>query len=67
MFALLLGSDYTDGVKGIGLVNAMEILKAFSSFDELKKFREWAMRPDVLQPTEQTTAHLMASASPEER
>jgi DNA excision repair protein ERCC-5 len=27
LFALMLGSDYTDGVKGIGIVNAMEILK----------------------------------------
>lgn len=23
LFALMLGSDYTDGVKGIGIVNAM--------------------------------------------
>lgn len=23
LFAMLLGSDYTDGVKGIGIVNAM--------------------------------------------
>jgi len=32
IFALLLGSDYTDGVKGIGIVNAMEILKVFDTF-----------------------------------
>lgn len=24
--ALLLGSDYTEGVKGVGIVNAMEVL-----------------------------------------
>jgi hypothetical protein len=29
--AYLLGSDYTDGVKGIGIVNAMEILDVFGS------------------------------------
>lgn len=27
LFGLMLGTDYTDGVKGIGIVNAMEILK----------------------------------------
>ena len=35
IFALLLGSDYTAGVKGVGLVNAMEILKVFTTFDRL--------------------------------
>ena len=35
IFALLLGSDYTAGVKGVGLVNAMEILKVFGSLDKL--------------------------------
>jgi len=25
--ALFLGSDYTEGVKGIGIVNAMEVFK----------------------------------------
>jgi DNA excision repair protein ERCC-5 len=35
IFALLLGSDYTAGVKGVGLVNAMEILKVFGSFENL--------------------------------
>ena len=28
--ALLLGSDYTDGVKGVGIVNAIEILQVRS-------------------------------------
>jgi DNA excision repair protein ERCC-5 len=35
IFALLLGSDYTEGIKGIGIVNAMEILKIFGNFDKL--------------------------------
>jgi len=27
--ALFLGCDYTMGIKGVGIVNAMEILEAF--------------------------------------
>jgi len=30
--AFLLGSDYTEGVNGVGIVNAMEILHAFRDF-----------------------------------
>ena len=36
--ALLLGSDYTEGIKGIGPVLAMEILAEFGS---LKNFKKW--------------------------
>ncbi|CCH44056.1 DNA repair protein [Wickerhamomyces ciferrii] len=36
--AQLLGSDYTEGLKGIGPVNAMEIL---SHFGDLTNFRNW--------------------------
>ncbi|KAL3806169.1 hypothetical protein ACHAXA_003461, partial [Cyclostephanos tholiformis] len=46
--AMLLGGDYTDGVKGVGIVNGMEILQAFAIHDSdegirdgLQKFREW--------------------------
>ena len=46
--AMLLGGDYTDGVKGVGIVNGMEILQAFTIDDSvdgvrngLMKFREW--------------------------
>ncbi|CAN0174176.1 unnamed protein product, partial [Phaeothamnion confervicola] len=44
--ALLLGSDYTEGVRGVGIVNAMEILRAFSCeghgpAHSLERFREW--------------------------
>jgi len=45
---MLLGGDYTDGVKGVGIVNGMEILQAFTIHDSeegirvgLQKFREW--------------------------
>ncbi|CDM33420.1 hypothetical protein DTO013E5_7290 [Penicillium roqueforti] len=37
-FAHLLGSDYTEGIPGIGPVTALEILTEFSSLEE---FREW--------------------------
>ena len=37
-FAHLLGSDYTEGIPGIGPVTALEILTEFSGLEE---FREW--------------------------
>lgn len=49
LFALLLGSDYTDGVKGVGLVNAMEILKVFDTIEKMRNFSKWAKLADVLQ------------------
>ena len=46
--ALLLGGDYSPGVKGVGVVNAMEILQAFhfapeapQCLDALKTFKAW--------------------------
>lgn len=39
--AYLLGSDYTDGLQGVGPVVAMELLKEFPGKDGLWKFREW--------------------------
>jgi len=43
--AMLLGGDYTEGVKGVGIVNGMEILKSFpvspSIETGLQKFRQW--------------------------
>ncbi|XVF60355.1 hypothetical protein PTKIN_Ptkin08bG0038400 [Pterospermum kingtungense] len=44
--ALLLGSDYTEGVSGIGIVNAIEVVNAFPEEEGLKKFREWIESPD---------------------
>ncbi|KAJ5226185.1 DNA repair protein rad13 [Penicillium chermesinum] len=37
-FAHLLGSDYTEGVQGIGPVTALEIV---TEFPDLQEFREW--------------------------
>ena len=39
--ALLLGSDYTEGVGGVGIVNALEIVHAFPGLDGLAEFRDW--------------------------
>ncbi|KAM7280360.1 hypothetical protein ACFE04_007494 [Oxalis oulophora] len=44
--ALLLGSDYTEGISGIGIVNAIEVLNAFPEEDGFCKFREWIESPD---------------------
>ncbi|KAL4885846.1 hypothetical protein BJY04DRAFT_179305 [Aspergillus karnatakaensis] len=40
-FAHLLGSDYTEGISGIGPVTALEILTEFSTLEE---FRDWWTR-----------------------
>ena len=47
--ALLLGSDYTAGVHGIGIVNAMEIVNAFpgQGNDGLREFRQWVYSGSV--------------------
>ncbi|KAK4393025.1 DNA repair protein UVH3 [Sesamum angolense] len=44
--ALLLGSDYTEGISGIGIVNAIEVVNAFPEKDGLLEFREWIESPD---------------------
>ena len=48
LLALFLGSDYTMGIRGVGIVNAMEIVTAFDSIEALRRFKEWAEVPDVL-------------------
>lgn len=46
--ALLLGSDYTPGVRGIGIVNAAEIISSFGGTPEgLKEFKAWVEDFDV--------------------
>lgn len=39
--AYLLGSDYTEGLAGVGPVVAMELVKEFPGEDGLEKFIEW--------------------------
>ncbi|EHK40388.1 hypothetical protein TRIATDRAFT_41742 [Trichoderma atroviride IMI 206040] len=39
--AQLLGSDYTEGLPGVGPVTAVEILSEFPGKDGLDQFREW--------------------------
>ncbi|ETO07436.1 hypothetical protein RFI_29957 [Reticulomyxa filosa] len=55
--AMLLGSDYTEGIKGIGIVNGVEIIQAFCNNKEpgttemdtvikgLQEFRDWIYSP----------------------
>ena len=42
--AYLLGSDYTDGLPGVGPVVAMELLTEFDGHDGLHKFKDWWRR-----------------------
>lgn len=42
--AYLLGSDYTDGLPGVGPVVAMELLTEFGGNDALHKFKDWWRR-----------------------
>lgn len=43
--ALLTGSDYTEGIQGVGPVCALEILAEFPSegLDALEQFRDWLL------------------------
>ncbi|KAF6264630.1 hypothetical protein COO60DRAFT_1292472 [Scenedesmus sp. NREL 46B-D3] len=45
--AMLLGSDYTEGVAGIGVVNALEVLSAWpGGLPGLQRFKSWLEGPD---------------------
>eukprot|EP00879_Flechtneria_rotunda_P022958 GHRR01024267.1.p1 GENE.GHRR01024267.1~~GHRR01024267.1.p1 ORF type:complete len:445 (+),score=191.78 GHRR01024267.1:668-2002(+) len=45
--AMLLGSDYTEGVAGIGVVNALEVVSAWpGGLAGLSMFRQWLEGPD---------------------
>lgn len=47
MLALFLGCDYCDGIKGVGLVNGMEIVNTYEDFESLIRWKKWAIRPDL--------------------
>lgn len=42
--AYLLGSDYVDGLPGVGPVVAMELLEEFPGENGLHKFKEWWLK-----------------------
>ena len=44
--ALLLGSDYTEGVYGVGIVNAIEIVNEFPGVEGLRRFKGWVEAMD---------------------
>ena len=46
--ALLLGSDYTEGIAGIGVVNAMEVVHSFPGLKGLQAFKTWVENPEEL-------------------
>jgi hypothetical protein len=46
MLALLLGSDYGDKIRGVGIVNAVEIVEAYRTLEALERFKMWAEKPD---------------------
>ncbi|KAG1708874.1 hypothetical protein DVH05_022506 [Phytophthora capsici] len=54
--ALLLGSDYTDGVRGIGIVNATEIAVAYPGIEGLREFKKWVREFDVAEEAKRVAA-----------
>lgn len=56
--ALLLGSDYTEGIKGIGPVMAVEILAEFTN---LKNFKNWLDSASILPKNEEERTPLKKS------
>ncbi|KAF0763432.1 hypothetical protein AaE_003192 [Aphanomyces astaci] len=76
--ALLLGSDYTDGINGIGIVNAAEIVGAFGGLEGLRHVRcfvltifgTWVNSFDItddLKKPKKVSADELAALSPLER
>ena len=56
-FAHLLGSDYTEGIPGVGPVTALEILSEFNSGTGLEDFKQWwqGVQAGVQSPTDKTS------------
>jgi DNA excision repair protein ERCC-5 len=64
--AMLLGGDYTEGVKGVGIVNSMELLQAFDVSEDLRKglldFRKWLDGFDPMEGLQATSSDPEGSA-----
>ncbi|CEG45143.1 dna repair [Plasmopara halstedii] len=54
--AMLLGSDYTDGVRGIGIVNASEIAAAYPGIAGLRDFKEWVQNYNVAEEAQRVVS-----------
>jgi DNA excision repair protein ERCC-5 len=54
--AYLLGSDYVDGVPGVGPVVAMELLKEFPGAEGLYDFKDWWSKVQTGKDTEEESA-----------
>lgn len=63
--ALLLGSDYTDGIRGIGIVNATEVVTAYPGSDGLEGFKKWVQAFNLTEEA-QRVADKKAKKSDEE-
>ncbi|GBL85006.1 DNA repair protein complementing XP-G cells [Araneus ventricosus] len=68
-FAMLTGSDYTEGIDGVGPVKATEILSEFpkDGFEALYEFKEWWTKANkhALPPENKVRAKLMKLVLPE--
>jgi DNA excision repair protein ERCC-5 len=68
LMAQMLGSDYCEGIRGIGIVNAMEVIRAFPSAEMLSSdFKQWLQTYSLLSEEEVATDSDSSSCSePEE-
>jgi len=47
--ALLIGTDYNEGVKGVGIVKAVKIIKTYGSIEKAYKAYGWKLDPTLLE------------------
>ena len=64
--AMLLGGDYTAGVRGVGIVNGMEIIQAFPKLRDdvlagLQSFKEWLEGYELTTETSNTITATLRS------